>query len=221
MYPEKYQKLWGTLRSFRSSISYYPFAHSSSKFHKYMLFMLYMTGPGKKHPTYQSQPDVGLHDLVLLILQGEGLERVGRSCNVGLVRESQWLTNICSFLKDSAMASPALSAFIYQRHISAGFYICRGVRAPPGANVLFELIPCVSFKQPGTGWVHDPPPTLRDNCKNWRKDKAKISRLESLGKDGVEGTKGRLTTLMSWMKASPKATSTFCVMFSTGRMSLL
>ena len=30
-----------------------------------------------------------------------------------------------------------------------------------------------------------------------------------------------LTTLMSWMKANPKATSTFCVMFCTGLMSLL
>ena len=29
------------------------------------------------------------------------------------------------------------------------------------------------------------------------------------------------TTLMSWMKANPKATSTFCVMFCTGLMSLL
>ena len=30
-----------------------------------------------------------------------------------------------------------------------------------------------------------------------------------------------LTTLISWMKASPKATSTFWVMFSTGLISLL
>ena len=30
-----------------------------------------------------------------------------------------------------------------------------------------------------------------------------------------------LTTLMSWMKASPNATWTFCVMFCTGLMSLL
>lgn len=31
----------------------------------------------------------------------------------------------------------------------------------------------------------------------------------------------KLTTLMSWMKANPKATSTFCVIFCTGLMSLL
>ncbi len=38
---------------------------------------------------------------------------------------------------------------------------------------------------------------------------------------GSVDRESKLTTLMSWMKANPKATSTFWVMFCTGLMSLL
>ena len=103
--------------------------------------------------TYQPEPHIGLHDLVLLILQRIRYKDGSISRNNCIQPCENNCKNVELYVSN-----------VYQIHYSVG------------------------EKSKG--------------LKNWNRNIA-------------------LTTLMSWMKANPKETSTFSVIFSTGRMSLL
>lgn len=135
-----------------------------------------------------------------------------------------WFHLLWQLLKLSLNCKNSPLSFPSQRAFSCGFLVAIAVVC----NIIFSdfgdsyhshpssLRACFLSSILNNLWAGWKPP--------WQVQTAKISSVQEGEEEREEERKREeeeLTTLISWMKASPKATSTFWVMFSTGLISLL